>query len=162
MRGYAQAAKRWVIHAEKYAKTREPIQLRPKPSEEGDGEEGAPGQEGSEDREKARDADPGGLGPVGGGLKKSGRVVSPRPAGFREGSVQGLVRVTWWCGRQLCSGLRVFRVSPCPVGPLMGMIVFMMVVREPRGMEDVARVDAHGHFCNGAAALKEAERLRDH
>lgn len=76
MRGYAQSAKRWLLQAEKYARTHDAVQLRPKVSKDGEGEdEEGGGREDEAGREGAKGG--GGVGGgIGGGLKKSGRVVS--------------------------------------------------------------------------------------
>lgn len=84
IRGYSQSSKRWVAQAEKYAKKHDAIHLRPKPwSEDGaDGDGRGEGEEeqGQEQERVKRDPSDllGDMGPVGGGLKKSGRVVSRR------------------------------------------------------------------------------------
>lgn len=71
MRGYAQSAKRWLLQAEKYSKNHSAVHLRPKVLDSDDaGEAGARGAVGEG---KNGDGDAGG---VGGGLSKSGRVVS--------------------------------------------------------------------------------------
>lgn len=77
VRGYAQSSKRWFVQAERYAKTYGPIQLRSKSSmDDKDGEEEGDGDADGQGSTK-RDLDPvGGIGVQGGGLKKSGRVVS--------------------------------------------------------------------------------------